>query len=671
MNEPIVSIPEVMEASVAGGPTLHEELLRHLQNEPSSQPDLRREKLAPGPIDAAVLDWSTILYRTYVTGDLPIEQGQRLLEELQGESAKTELVRLAHDPTLSRALQRNIDRSKRELPGTSLPGNSQEVIRLSSEEPFSLYNAKTGRSRMVSSFDTQFSMQVAKQMATTIEQFIHDRDPRHLDSLASLALSAGDMRELYREISINHLPQIHALRERMQYLGLTRNLDVEGQGAELIRSLAKAAEFGHLTPEDRGKNGPAPRNRIVTGENPAMVGLNPALSDQALLSAIRTLTTLPELEALKQKYGSEPVTTLIDWTVRQVVVRELLPREASVPVREIDLNTMRKLKSLSESDMGDHFQASNPVSLWEDPKTGRRFFAKECPEHTLQADYFGLEMLQLSGVPIYEFYTGFVPGADSQPPRRVLVTGFLEGYKDPSELVELPEGAPEVMKKFRLPEHLHDSRDIQRALLVELLIGEYNSRAHNFMVLGDSVMHLDQGGALTSTASGKFKGLSERIAIQDIEDILSSHPDWDFHSKEPTNEAYANIAEVIDGKLVIHDIDFARSLQQRLALIPARKIDEALEKAGYENGERSKARMRGWIQRIETDLLPQFRARMETTPSPRAQQYIRWAESARETFERAIEMGGELAYYQSAMRTRRESLIDIWNEAIQRAEASR
>jgi len=196
------------------------------------------------------------------------------------------------------------------------------------------------------------------------------------------------------------------------------------------------------------------------------------------------------------------------------------------------------------------------------------------------------------------------------------------------------------------------------------------------MIAGKSVQHLDQGASLTSTASGKFKGFDETISLKDIEDVIHCYPDWDYNATEPVNEAYAKIATVENSELVIHDTHEAQLLLNRLRLMPQDKIDEALVHAGYTDGASSIDRMRSWITKIETDLLPSFYPPPEGkgtdpkkfTPSARRDQYVRWANSAVSTFEKAISMGGELSYYKHALRTRRASLEKTWQEAIDKAK---
>lgn len=509
---------------------------------------------------------------------------------------------------------------------------------------FDLYQAESGRFRKIPNFIDVLREQLKE-------------DERAIFQATSL----------FHRINEEFGSTIDEIAARMKYLGLNKNTLVNGDNSTFVLRIIKSVDFGRQTTEDKGRITTSPKNYIKTGSEPALNPLYtpvtsneliPPIQDNRLLELIKNLTDSQIVEAMASDYPllASDNNKIVTWIVEQAISRRLLPREPQVEQRQIDLDNLTFVKYLGldpESDPG--FQASNPVSVWVDTETNRKFIVKECPEPTLQSDYFGLEMLQLSGVPIYEFYFSERNG------KRVLVSGFLEGFQDPSKLVSLPEGAPKEMIKTMLPDSLKDSRYIQRAMLVEILIGEYNSKAHNFMVLGNSVQHLDQGGSLTSTASGKFKGFGETVSVQDIEDVLHCYSDWDANLEQPTNEAYAAVAIVKDHKLVITNKQVAQSLLYSLRQIPPELIDQALENAGYEDGPRSIDRMQSWIKRIDEELLPQYETR---EPSNRKDQYIRWLNEAKTTFLKAIIMGGELSYYKSAIRSRRSSLEQTWLEAI-------
>ena len=519
------------------------------------------------------------------------------------------------------------------------------------EDSFDLYSAELGKVRKIPSFAENLQLKCGKN---------------------SKAISQG--LDLFHQFNEDYGELVDEIAARLKYLGLNKNMLTDGENSELVTKIVKSMDFGRQTVEDKGRivTG-ATKNYLRTGAESDLKPIYspisgneivPPIKDQRLVELVQSLTDGQILEQYRLDYplvASDP-DKLTNWIIEQAIVRRLLPKEAVVGPRNIDIKSLELVKYLgTDPDSDPGFQASNPVSIWVDKGHNRKFIVKECPEPTLQADYFGLEMLQLTGVPIYEFYFGERIDDKTGQKKRVLVSGFLEGFQDPSKVVSLPEGAPAEMIKTILPDNLKNSRHIKQAMLVEILIGEYNSKAHNFMVLGDSVQHLDQGGSLTSTASGKFKGFGPELTIQDIEDVIHCYSDWDADLQQSTNEAYASVAEVVDGKLVIKDKETAQRLLYQLRSVPQDKIDQALENAGYVDGEQSISRLQAWIARIDGELMPQYQGK---APSKRRDQYIRWLSSAKETFNHAIEMGGELSYYKHALRERRTSLEQIWLTAM-------
>jgi hypothetical protein len=624
-------------------------------------------------INVRVFEWSNALFDTVVQNTVAPSEGKAALQNNTRELNRLALNIAATDirdlPVLE-FFHAHVDNPvlDQDLHFADLP---------SSADAFTVRNPANGRTRLISSFTDQLTVQISEEAATQLDSFVRDRNIQHLDAMTDLINATPELRALYTSFLKENKPTLQKLLDRLKYLGLTKNLIVEGRAEYFVQGLVKSAEFGRSTPEDRGRRSNEPiKNILTSGEKPNLQPLHSPitaesgeitqpLKDTEVFQYIDSLMNSPQLLAIQDRFKDNPqVLNLIDWTIRQAIVREYLPREAHVPPTRIismeALTKIRDFKKEQSSDDGVVNQASNDLSVWVDPETNRKFMVKHCPEQTLQADYFGLEALQLVGVPIYEFYYGRMPDGSL-----TLVSGFLEGFHDSTSTVLLPENAPKQMKKARLPERLHDSDYIQRSLLVEILIGEYNSKAHNFMVLGDSVQHLDQGGCLTSTASGKFKPFNEQLTIHEIQDVLYCYTDWDPNILEPVNQAYANIVEITGDKLVIKDVTKAQKLLNQLESLPQEKFTEALTQAGYQNGPESIQRLTGWISRIKTELLPKYQNMPE---SGRKQQYIRWAEQATTNFEQAIAMGGELNYYTRAIQTRRHTLLTLWQEAIHEAE---
>jgi|GEM_PF-5476608 len=641
-------------------------------------------------LQRTVVDWANVRYQSAIHGRTEALTGES--EDIKGKMARTALEAAGStDPqeaSSSQAVVRIIEQDK-------LPAIGEDVVLPPSAESFHLLNPSNGRVCMVEPFTNPLGLRVSDMVTAHLLSYVTDADSSHLDAIRAVTDAAVDSRYLYSQFVKTHGTEIRQLISRLRYLGLNRNLVTEGEGSDLIIALIKGSDFGRQTPEDYGRVGrTAQKNILKTGEEPSLNPLHSPIKDadgtslqpmqdQVVLDLVRQITTDSALRSLKEKYKDQPdALSLVDWTVRTAIKRETLPRSYEVPVREIDISKLRFIKGLGQGDptsdagMKERFQASNPIALYEDPDTHRKFIVKDCPEGALQADYFGLEMLQLAGVPIYEFYHGFKPGERADAPKRVLVTGFLEGYQEPAALVQLPEGAPKAMIKTMLPAGMERNRAMQQAMLVEVLIKEYNSKAHNFMLLGESVMHLDQGACLASTASGKYKGFGERVTIEDIQDVLHCYADWDGNREDPINTAYASVAKVIDGKLVINDVRRAQELLTQLRKIPPEKIDEALVRAGFENGERNKAIIRARLDRIQQPggLLEQIRQKAAVekaklgAPTSRTLQYERWFSEAVDTFNSMLDKGGELAYYQHVLRTRRDSLDMLWSQAIEDAK---
>lgn len=566
---------------------------------------------------------------------------------------------------------------KEKLDTVQLPTSAQER---------QFYHAPTGRTRKVENVRDTLQRKIS-------QLFTRTESPRRTDT-EQIGQLTIDCAEVYNHVESTIVPQARKIMDRLKYLGLNKNLEVSGEGAWLVKTIVKSSEFGHQTSEDRihsysTDNG----NRIYLGttpqEAPVIEPINTAVNDQAgqpippisdpiLTDAIHTLLQDPTIHRVREKYSDKPDHAhIIEWTIQQAIMRNMVPTESTVPEkREIDMKTLMRVKSLSDQD-DPEFQSSNPISLWIDPENGRKFVVKQCPEQTLQADYFGLEMLQLAGVPIYEFYFGSV--TENGVNKRTLVTGFLEGFQDPAKQLTpdagQKQGTPDqqaAIRKTLLPERLTNNPHIQQAMLVEILIGEYNTKAHNLMVRNQSVQHLDQGACLTSTASGKFKGFSEEVTIQDVEDVLHCWTDWDHNLQQNVNPAYAAIAEVKDGQLVIHDRAKAEQLLTQLKAIPQQQIDQALESAGFMDGPASLDRIAAWENTIITKLKPDLERKKQQemvrtgspTPSGRLQQYERWYNGALETFAKIRSAGGELSYYKKALQTRKSSLLSLWEKAI-------
>ena len=635
--------------------------------------------------NADICNWVDTLFNYYVNGTISQQELTLMIKQINSDMSSHILqltargANIGDTSEIAHLVEEHVV-DQNAIDSEDLPDSAQA---------FDLYNPASGRTKRISSFEDQLSRQLSPLVGEQLKHFMKDHNPEHLKKAIDLMKFGNFAKELYIEYDNYNKTRIESIAKRMKALGLNKNLQVTGDNTGVILEIVKSLDFGRLTPEDRGakQTTDSSKNIIEIDEEKqaSLTPLNteikdkqekplPPIKDEKLMMEVAELLKDMDVRMIKEHNADNPdILAIIDWVTKQVISRRLLPRESQVPNRVID-RRLTKVKTLGKENSSESFQASNPISLWTDPETHQKFIVKECPDETLQADYFGLEMLQLVGVPVYEFYLGKI--ATEKGDKKVLISSFLEGFQDPSELIkeQLPSDAPKGMEKTVLPENFKNSQTIQRAMLVELLIGEYNTKAHNLMVLGKSVQHLDQGACLTSTASGKYKGLSEQVTVRDIEDVLHCYTDWDWDKQMPVNEAYAQVAQVENGKLVIKDTEVASKLLRQLQRLPQTRINEALVAAGYKDGPESIARLTNWSSRITDDLLPKYQSKAEDETkrlghvTARTQQYIRWSESALQSFAKAKEMGGELSYYQYTLARRRESLEKIWGDAIEAAK---
>lgn len=650
-------------------------------------------------MNLALCDWTDALFEYYVRGSITDQDMKLLLQDCSSQ-VRSKLLELT--------AATGGDHSKIDSAiglGESLLSTSKtfDTPMPESAKAFDLYNPSLARTKHINSFEDQLALMMSPLVGKELAQFVQDNDPKHLERIVNLVQLGNYARELYSEFSNYNERNVGEIAKRLKYTGLNMNLVVSGDNSELIMGISKAMEFGSLTSEDRGVDGRGmtpdekkareqdltPKNRIdidlnddrIITTTPLYTPVNDAkgepikpTQDVNLSTLIRDVVTDPDLIQIQNSYMDDPeATAIVNWVARQAVVRQVLPRDSEIAQRTIQLRT--KVKDLGGEKTSDpDYQASNPIALYIDEKTNKKFIVKQCPDETLQADYFGLEMLKLFGVPTYEFYMGEIDTPKGV--KKVLVSGFLDGFQDPSALVrdQIAKDAPKGFAKTVLPEHLKGSRTIQQAMLLEILIGEYNTKAHNFMVLGNSVQHIDQGACLSSTASGKFKGFSSEISLQDVQDVIHCYADWDSDLLMPVNEAYARVAQVEGGKLVIKDVDMATRLLKQLQRIPQSKFDDTLEAAGYQNGPASIDRMKKWQERIKTELLVRYQTQAKKEQAEhghvlaRTEQYLRWCNGALATFDQAIGMGGELNYYKFALTQRRTGLEKMWGDAIEEAK---
>jgi D-glycero-beta-D-manno-heptose 1-phosphate adenylyltransferase len=523
------------------------------------------------------------------------------------------------------------------------------------EAAFVTWSAKTGKRHLIWPFSEFLSKKVSG-----VETSSH-------------AELQTDAKAVFAAISEN-ADLVKNTQDTLNHLGLSSHIVVTGERAHLVKSILKANKFGSPTPKvnipQSDTDAILPTNRThlhISEDSYANIPSNlTQINTESLLQELNALATIPEVQQLLEKHAhNKEARKVLQWAADQAIIRTLLPRQPQLEHKPINLDQLVKIKELGGSgSTSENFQASNPSWICEDPDTKRKFIAKKCPEHTIQTDVFGLKVLEFHGVPTYDYYFT----RDPIDGRAVLVSGFLEGYKDPADVIDFDESVPPSKRKTVLPPELIGARSMQRGLLAEVLIGEYNSKAHNMMVdelNHEDFVHFDQGGALTSTASGKFKPFNPELSIQDFDDVLNCYTDWDPSQKEPVNPAYDRIVSVKNNQLIIHDIGFAKELLSQERNIPIEWYHKALEASDFTDGPQSIQRLEQWLQDIDEKLIPKYQAMPE---SERKQQYLRWSAGAKANFQTAIQLGGELSFYKYALQKRRERLLNIWEKGINEAE---
>ncbi len=315
------------------------------------------------------------------------------------------------------------------------------------------------------------------------------------------------------------------------------------------------------------------------------------------------------------------------WTVEHAVMRSFAPRldaEKRVKyLRKDSLGGARFIQDFCGVSIGTH-----PMELWED-RNGGKFLLKGGPDHTLRADFVGAKFLELVGAktPNTEFI--FV---DGQPKLKM---NYLGGWESGG---------------IRLSEKYHQSKGIQAGFLVDLLLGQYDRTPWNFMFKEDDVAFIDNGGSLFSRARGGYKGFAEKLEIQDLEDLLNN-PQF---PGQPSNEAYSNLVEVRDGKVVVKDKKTLKSLMREFFKISNHQVEDIIDDARFPDEHRSVANAEKTVKQLENDL----------GSMSRGSDNYRKTAAAIETFKKIIEAGGEATYLKKAIRQRCQDIIDIFGPPL-------
>ncbi len=150
---------------------------------------------------------------------------------------------------------------------------------------------------------------------------------------------------------------------------------------------------------------------------------------------------------------------------------------------------------------------------------------------------------------------------------------------------------------------------------------------------------------------GGHKGFSDNFGIKQLEEILANPQ---FPGK-PVNEAYLNLIEVKDGKIIIKDkIKAKRMLQDLRYEIGDTFIDETIEQAGFGDGLRSIDGLKKKIEQLDSEL---------SGLSVNSTDYEK-TKGAIETYKKAIEAGGEASYLKKAIIKRRNDIIELFSPLV-------
>ncbi|MBI2151184.1 hypothetical protein HYU21_00465, partial [Candidatus Woesearchaeota archaeon] len=273
---------------------------------------------------------------------------------------------------------------------------------------------------------------------------------------------------------------------------------------------------------------------------------------------------------------------------------------------------------------GDKVISTHPLEIFE-ASTGYKLIVKGGPTHTTRADYIGQRLLTLAGLPT---------------PRTNLVA---EG----DNLVQVMEFKENTHSSQTMPAEFHQSRDVQLGFAMDALIGNYDRADWNMLYGSDGgVFFIDQGAALGSRAQGGFNGFSQTVNVKDVQQILTN-PQFGGN----VNPAYANLLEVQNGEIVVHNKEVMRESIERLNAITNEQITAIVDNA-YSVGQ---------VPTVEE--LSQRRAALQKDSNPKSQ-------AAAETIGDIIYVygGNEATYYKDALIKRRDSLVKLLSNAQKETE---
>ncbi len=266
---------------------------------------------------------------------------------------------------------------------------------------------------------------------------------------------------------------------------------------------------------------------------------------------------------------------------------------------------------------------THPIGVHVHSETGERILVKGGPSHTLRADFATSRFMEI---------------ADLEAPRSSLIKdekGLLLGI----EFLEGYEGGME------LPERFHDDERIQKGLLVQTMVFNYDCVPWNFMWEkegGQGVSFIDFGASCGSRAQGGFNGFPDKVDAEQLRHVLTN-PQFGG----PANPAFDNLvplAQVEKGQIVVKKPELMREMVTTLSRITDESIDTVVREAWEDiPREESLADLQGRLAKL--DSKSEYKSSL-----------------ARQTIQVILDdfEGDQAAYFAHALKGRRDSLLEMF-----------
>ncbi|MBS3123410.1 hypothetical protein J4437_02110 [Candidatus Woesearchaeota archaeon] len=453
---------------------------------------------------------------------------------------------------------------------------------------------------------------------------------------------------LFLEGTIRYYHSDAELQSVLMYSDITGLGKLSHSEGYSLEGAVKGVEFGGV--DDDGIPSMKPtemeskyeeEHRVVTNHYGPKAG--------SVLSYLEQLVTLQQTKEFAQsdpRAGAASIEAKLEYDITQrketgkvsfepTLISEIPPEMAAFGLenpkdfdgQSMSENVLQHIKSTWQKKNnagGDKVISTHPLEIFE-ASTGYKLIVKGGPTHTTRAYYIGQRLLTLAGLPT---------------PRTNLVA---EG----DNLVQVMEFKENTHSSQTMPAEFHQSRDVQLGFAMDALIGNYDRADWNMLYGSDGgVFFIDQGAALGSRAQGGFNGFSQTVSVKDVQQILTN-PQFGGN----VNPAYANLLEVQNGEIIVHNKEVMKESIERLNAITNEQITAIVDNA-YSVGQ---------VPTVEE--LSQRRAALQKDTNPKSQ-------AAAETIGDIIYVygGNEAAYYRDALIKRRDSLVKLLSKAQKETE---